>query len=171
MRGNQKVAYNGLKRKHALKYQSISTTNNLFDPVDERCHDSSMLVMSGMMPVLLNFSIGPNGERLCIYVDPAYSLRWYLQSSFRGSQTTPDQNEFNKSMSKVHISIEWQFGNVIENFKFSDYRKSQKTGLSSKEKMCQFSALLSNAHNVCTKTNVQTILISTRLFRKNILDN
>ena len=84
-----------------------------------------------MIPVLENFLIGANGERSCIYGDPAYPLRWYLQGPFRGAQITPDQNEFNKSMSKVRISVEWLFGNIIENFKFSAYRKSQKIGLSS----------------------------------------
>ena len=115
---NQRVTYNEHKRTHGLKYQSITTPNgiitNLFGPVKRRRHDSSMLVMSSMMPVLENFSIGPNGERSCIYDDPAYPLRWYLQSPFRGAQITPDQNEFNKSMSKVRISVEWLFGNVIE---------------------------------------------------------
>ena len=98
-----------------------------------------------MMSVLENVSIGPNGERLGIYGDPAYPLRWYLQDPFRGAQITPDQNEFNKSMSKVRISVEWLFGNVIENLKFSDYRKSQKIGLSSIGKMYSVSALLTNA--------------------------
>ena len=87
-----------------------------------------MLIMSGMMPVPEKFSVGPNGERLCIYGDPACPLRWYLQGPFRVAQIIPDQNEFNKSMGKVRLSVEWLFGNVTENFKFSDYRKSQKIG-------------------------------------------
>ena len=104
--------------------------------------------MSGMMPVLENFSIGPNGERLCIYGDPAYALRWFLQGPLRGAQITSDQNEFNESMNKVCISVEWLFGNVIENFKFSDYRKSQKIGLSS-----HISALSTNAHTCLYKNH------------------
>ena len=102
--------------------------------------------MSGMMPVLENFSIGPNGERLCIYGDPAYALRWFLQGPLRGAQITSDQNEFNKSMSKVRILVEWLFGNAIENFKFSDCGKSQKIGLSS-----HISALSTNAHTCLYK--------------------
>ena len=97
--------------------------------------------------VLENVSIGPNGERLIIYGDPAYPLRWHLQDPFRGAQITLDQNEINKSMSKVCISVEWLFGNVIENLTFSDYRKSQKIGLSSIGKMYCVSALLTNAHS------------------------
>ena len=67
---NQRVTYNGHKRKHGLKYQSITTPNGiiatLLGPVEGRRHDSRMLFMSGIIPVLKNFSIGPNGERLCI---------------------------------------------------------------------------------------------------------
>ena len=47
---NQRVTYNGHKRKHGLKYQSITTPNdiiaNLLGPVEGRSHDSNMLVMS-----------------------------------------------------------------------------------------------------------------------------
>ena len=57
--------YNGHKRKDGLKYQLPTTPNgiiaNLFGPVEGRRHDSSMLVMSGRMPVFENFSIGTNG--------------------------------------------------------------------------------------------------------------
>ena len=95
----QRVTYNGQKFIHRLKYQSITTPNgiitNIFGPAEEQHHDSSMLVRSSMMPVFGSFSMGPNGERLCIYADPAYPLRWYLQGPFRGAQVTPDQNEFN----------------------------------------------------------------------------
>ena len=36
--------------------------------------------------------------------------------SFRGAHITLDQSEFNKSMSKVRISVEMLFGNGVENF-------------------------------------------------------
>ena len=49
-------------------------------------------------------------------------------------------------MDKVRISVEWLFGNDIENLKFLDYRKSQKIGLSSIGKMYCVNTLLTNAH-------------------------
>ena len=46
---NQGVSYNGHKRKHGLKYQSITTPNgiiaNLYGAVEGRTRDSNMLVM------------------------------------------------------------------------------------------------------------------------------
>ena len=109
--------------------------------------------MLSTIPVLANVSIEPNGERLCIYGDPAYPLRWYSQGPCRGTQITPDQKEFNKSTSKFDISAEWLFGNVIENFKFSDYRKSQKIVLSTKRKIHHVSSLLTNAHTCFHKNH------------------
>ena len=63
---NQRMIYNGHKRKHALKYQSLTTPNgmiaNLFGPVEGKRHDSSMLAMSGLMPILENNSIHRFGK-------------------------------------------------------------------------------------------------------------
>ena len=82
-RMHQKIVYNGHKRQHAVKYQSITTPNriiaNLYGPVEGKHHDATMLRMSGLMPILESFSLGPQHERLCIYGDPTYPLRWYLQ--------------------------------------------------------------------------------------------
>lgn len=154
---NQRLVYNGHKRKHALKYQSITTPNgmiaNLFGPVEGRRHDSSMLTMSGLMPILENFCVGVNGERLCIYGDPAYPLRWFLQAPFRGARITRQQTEFNKTMSKVRVTVEWLFGELIENFKFTDFKKNQKLGLSCLGKMYKVSGLLTNAHTCFYKNN------------------
>ena len=77
------------------------------------------------MPILENFSLGSQHERHCIYGDP-YSLRRHLQAPFRGAQLTQEQKAFNYCMAKVRISVEWLFGNVINNFKFSDFKQNQK---------------------------------------------
>ena len=47
----------------------------------------------------------------CIYGDPAYPLRVQLQAPFKKkNQLTPIQQEYNKAMSNVRISVEWVFG-------------------------------------------------------------
>ena len=47
---NQRVMYNGHKKVHAIKFQSIATPNgliaNLYGPVEGKRHDSAMLAMS-----------------------------------------------------------------------------------------------------------------------------
>lgn len=77
-------------------------------------HDSGMLAMSGLLPMLEVHSISPTGQALCIYGDPAYPLRVHLQGPFKGATLTPQQEAFNQSMSKVRISVEWVFGDIVE---------------------------------------------------------
>ena len=93
---NQRVLYNGHKKVHALKFQSVATPKglvaNLFGPVEGKRHDSSMLARSGLLPLLTQHAIDPNGNVLCIYGDPAYPLRPQLQTGFRGAHITPRVN-------------------------------------------------------------------------------
>ena len=53
---NQRAVYNGHKRVHAIKFQSVVCPNgiiaNLFGPVDGRRHDSAMLQISGLLDQL-----------------------------------------------------------------------------------------------------------------------
>ena len=53
--------------------------------------------------------------------------------------------DFNNSMSAVRSSVEWLFSDVINDFKFFDFKKNLKIGLSLVGKMYVVSALLRNA--------------------------
>ena len=91
---NQRMVYNGHKRVHALKFQSIVTPNgliaNLFGPVEGRRHDSGMLAMSGLLPQLQHMSFSPTGQAMCIYGDAACPHRIHLQCPFaRRQELTP----------------------------------------------------------------------------------
>ena len=89
---NQKCLYNGHKKVHAIKFQSITAPSglvaNLFGPVEGKKHDSGMLARSGVLNQLQRFSVDTNGNPLCIYGDPAYPLRLHLQGPFRGAGLT-----------------------------------------------------------------------------------
>ena len=88
-----------------------------------------MLVKSGLLQMLEHYSVARDGSVLCIYGDPAYPLRTQLQRPFRSAQT-PLENEWNKAMSGVRVSDEWVFGDVINYYKFLDFRKNLKIQLS-----------------------------------------
>jgi hypothetical protein len=60
-------------------------------------------------------------------------------------QLTPEMEEFNKSMSSVRVAVEWIFGDIINYFKFLDFKKNLKIGLSQIGKMYIVGALLRNA--------------------------
>ena len=86
---------------------------------------SVMLGMSDLLGKLQKFKL-PNGEPYVIYGDPAYGLSRNILSPFRGAHITATEQEFNKSMSRVRISVEWGFGKILQYFSFLDFRKNQK---------------------------------------------
>ena len=75
----QRSLYNGHKRVHAIKFQSVVAPNgliaNLCGPVEGRRHDSGMLADSGLLPQLQLHSRSPSGNPLCIYGDLGYPLQ------------------------------------------------------------------------------------------------
>ena len=76
---------------------------------------------------LEQYALSTIGEPMCIYRDPAYPLRVHLQSSFRDAGLTSDMVAFNKTMSAARVSVEWIFGEVINSFKFMDFKNNLKT--------------------------------------------
>ena len=133
---NQRMVYNGHKRIHALKFQSIALPNgligNLYGPVEGRRHDASMVHESNLLFELERVAHTPAGDVLCLYGDPAYPLRPQLMSPFRPdvAPLTDEMKSFNKAMSAVRVSVEWLFGDVANYFKFIDYKKNLKIGMS-----------------------------------------
>ena len=143
------MVYNGHKRIHALKFQSVVTPNgliaNLFALVEGRRHDSGMLAMSGLLPQLEQMSFSPTGQSMCMYGDPAYPHRMHLQCPYAQWQAlSPDEQAFNQSMSQVRVSVEWVFGDVVKYFKVTDFKKNLKIGLSAVRKIYIVCALLRN---------------------------
>ena len=102
---------------------------NFFGSCSEgRMHDARMLGTSGLYVDLAQFAFSPAGQG--IYGDPAYPLPTHLQCPFRNGVLTRQMEEFNASMSSVRTSVEWLFGDLINFFKFLDYKKNLKIGLS-----------------------------------------
>ena len=153
---HQRVMYNGHKRLHALKFQAVTAANgmiaHLYGPIEGRRHDCYLLRMSGLLNQLEQRSFDTAGRVMCIYGDPAYPLRPHLQSPFKGN-LTPQQHDYNKSMSSVRISVEWLFGDIVNFFKFVDFKKSQKVFLSACGKMYAVCGLLTNAHTCLYSNN------------------
>ena len=83
----QRILYNGHKKVHTLKFQSVVAPNgfvtSLYGPVEGKRHDSGMLRMSGLLEQLQVHSFDREGNILCIYGDPAYPLCTHLEAPFR----------------------------------------------------------------------------------------
>lgn len=147
----QRVVYNGHKRVHALKFQAVATPNgliaNLYGPVEGRRHDAGMLKDSGLINTLERQAFSTRGDVLCLYGDPAYPLRPHLMTPYRLGEVpilTPNMKAFNQKMSSVRVAVEWLFGDVSNYFKFIDFKKNLKLGLSAVGKYYIVAALFRN---------------------------
>ena len=132
---HQRIFYIGHKRVHAIKFLSVVTPNrmiaNRYGPTEGRRHDSGILAMSGLLNKLSQHSFSPDGQPLCIYGDPAYPQTVHLQCPFaRRANPTDEEQAFNQSMSMGQVSVEWVYGDIVNYFKFTDFKKDVKVGLS-----------------------------------------
>ena len=153
---HQRVMYNGHKRVHAIKFQSIVLPNgliaNLSGPYEGKRHDSTMLHESRVLPNLRQVAFH-NGVPLCLYGDPAYPLGVHLQGPFREPALTPEMQAYNKAMSELRVSVEWMFGNITKFFSFVDFKRQMKIHLSAIGKMYVTCALLENTRT-CLYGNI-----------------
>lgn len=132
-------------KKGLNRRQGINTIKIFFFFLEGKRHDASMLRESNLLTNMEQFSFCPRGTPLCIYGDPAYPIRAHLQTPFRNIHLTPQMGAYNKAMSTVRVSVEWIFGDIVNYFKFLDYKKNLKIGLSAVGKMYIVCALLHNA--------------------------
>ena len=127
---------------------AIILTFNFFSNIsilEDRRHNVAMLAESGLLQDLQQNAVSPNGHLMCLYGDPAYPLRVQLQQPFRNAVLTAQMQEYNARMSSVRESVEWLFGDIVNYFKFIDFKKNLKIGLSSIGKMYIVCAILRNA--------------------------
>ncbi len=147
---NQRLCYNGHKRKHALKFQSVTTPDgliiHLFGPIEGRYHDVRLLRESGLGDTMIQHARDQSNRQLCVYGDPAYGVTSWLVSPFKGSKLTPQQEQFNSSMSAVRGTVEWGFQRIVTLWAFLDFAKNQKIYLQRVGMFYQFCTLMTNVH-------------------------
>ena len=117
-----------------------------------RKHDAGFLADSHLLHDLNQYAFSLAGQPLCIYGDLAYRICVHLQCPFRNGTLTPQMEAYNTAMSTVRTSVEWLFRDIISYFKFLDFEKNLKLGLSSVGKMYIVSAILRN-ELTCLKGN------------------
>ena len=130
------------------KVTTIVHTSNCFLNLsfsEGRKHDAAMLAESGLLQDPQHHAVSPHGHLMCLYGVPAYLHKVQLQQPFRNAVLTPQMQEYNARMSSVRESVEWLFGDIVNYFKFIDFKKNLKIGLSSIGKMYIVCAILRNA--------------------------
>lgn len=160
----QNVAYNGHKRKHALKYQAVTTPDGLIlhaaGPIEGRRHDWTLYCRSGLDEVLEELMF-VDGVQYCLYGDSGYNERSFLEVPFQGSQLTGYQKAFNKAMSTGRVTVEWFFKEVKLYWSTMDYRRKMRTGESPVGALYLVTMLLTNFRNcVYPNTIAQFFLCS-----------
>ena len=108
-------------------------------------HDARMLAVSDLYDDLENFAFCPTGREMCLYGYTAYPLRVHLQAPFRIGVLTRQMENFNEKMSTVSAPVECLFADIINYFKFLDYKKNLRIGLSQVGKMYIVCAILRSA--------------------------
>ena len=125
----QELCYIGHKKCHMLKYQSVVGPDvwflHAFGPVSGRRHDLTLYLQSDM-DTLLEDTMSINGEQYYLYGDPAYVLRPWLQKGFTGANLTPEQREFNSSMSPLRESVELGNKDIKQYFSANDYVRQMR---------------------------------------------
>ena len=123
---SQRLLYNGRKRVHVIKFQSVAVPNgivaSLYGPVEGKRHDSYMFNQSDLFNKLVQNAVDTNSNVLCIYSDPAYPHRPQLPRPFQAPRITQGEKDCNTAMSKVRVSVQWAFGGIINYFKFLDFK-------------------------------------------------
>lgn len=105
---------------------------HLFGPIEGRRHDAFILGVSGLLPQLERIN-KPDGEPYVVYGDPAYGVSRHIISPFRSARLTDLQQQFNRDMSEVRVSVEY-------------FHKNMKVLLQPVAKYYAVGALLTNCH-------------------------
>lgn len=146
----QKEAFNGHKRHHGLKFQSLVAPNdlivNLHGLMSGRRHDAALLSESKLLDFMQRHGNTPNGEPLIVYGDPAYPLTRNLSRPYRGQHLTAAEAAFNKWMSSVRQCVEWEFGKVAKTWAFLDFHKNLRLFSSPVGKFYMVGVLINNCH-------------------------
>ena len=118
-----------------------------------------MLIDSNLLQELERNSFSPTVQPMSIYGDPAYPLRIRLQAPYCHGVLTPMMEEYNFDMSSVRVTVEWLFGDMINDFKFLDFKKNLKIVMSSVGKFYLVCALLNNAITCLHGNTSQSFLV------------
>ncbi|KAJ8915566.1 hypothetical protein NQ315_012451 [Exocentrus adspersus] len=112
---NQEQYFSGHKRQHCIKYQSIICPDgiivSLLGAYVGRRHDAGIFAESQIYTQLQASASFDNDNQNVIYGDPAYPIRELLLRPYpNNGNLTPQQQQFNTSMSTVRQAVEWGFG-------------------------------------------------------------
>ena len=127
----QKVAYNGGKSKHALKYQAITSSDGLVlhaaEPIERERHDCTLFCQSGVDESLPRVKF-VGGKRHCIYGDSGYNQFPFLEVPYQVSNLSAPQRSFKGPTLKGRVTVEWYLKEFKLYWSNIDYKRKMRTG-------------------------------------------
>ncbi|ETP27956.1 hypothetical protein F442_22758 [Phytophthora nicotianae P10297] len=144
---SQKSVYNGHKRKHALKYQTLTTPDgliaHLYGPFPGRNHDIKLFKDSKISERIRNDS---RFQQYKIYGDQAYGNDDVLTSPYAGAvgNLSREQRQVNVSMSRVRVSVEWSHGQVTNYWTALAFKRQARVGIQPVGLMFRVGVFLTN---------------------------
>jgi hypothetical protein len=115
--------------------------SHLYGPIEGSRHDSFILNESGLKDNLSTFLKDEN-HHFVIYGDQAYGTHEHIIAPY--VNPAGNQIQFNSRMKIVREAIEWEFGLILSNWKFLDWRWSQQLFSSPIGKHYPVAAMLTN---------------------------
>lgn len=159
----QRKIFNGHKRNHGLKFQTVVTPDGIIShmagPFNGNRHDSAVLMLSGLLERMRE-RLHDNNGTFCLYGDAGYPLTPHLVVPFRGARIHADEASFNLAMSRFRLSVEWGYGAVAQQFGFVDFKKNLKLWLQPVALYYTAAVLLTNC-KVCFRGSATTQLFGT----------
>lgn len=163
----QRVAYNGHKKFHALKFQAIMLPNgifaHLFGPEPGQHNNNFLLNKSQLIDTCAKFAVRDGTDEhtpaearfLQIFGDPAYGISNQIISPFAGAgKRTETELEWNEAMASVRIEVEHGFGIVANKWPFLNAGWKMHLNSSPVGRYYRTGVLLSNALTCLNKNQV-----------------
>lgn len=145
----QMAFYNGWKKHHGYKYQTLELPNgmcaDMYGPCSFRHNDLELLRDSQLNGRLADVQAGETLQ-FASYGDGIFPIDTHVIGKHIGD-TTPAERYENRMMSKIRIANEWDYSVTANLFPFIKWRSSQKIRQNSLVPRYYFVAtLLRNAH-------------------------
>ena len=146
----QRVAYNGHKRKHAMKCQGVTSPCgldlHLSGPLEGRRHEWTMYVQSGLDETLED-TLFIDRVRYVIYGDSGYSDRIFMEVPLQGSNLSAARRAFNVAMARSRINVEWYFKEVKSHWTSMDFKRKLRVREAAVGSLYIVAVLLTNVRN------------------------
>ena len=151
--------YNGKDRVHSLKYQAINTPDGIIrhmaGPYPGSRHDMFALHQSEVLQNwILKFPRTADDVPHVIYADAGYSSVPGIETPYADGDFDFQHEAYNQAMAAARISVEWEFGAILQNWAALDFKRQQQLlGNRKVGQMYIVAALLTNFIN-CLRPNM-----------------